>query len=313
MSEKLYDVVALGEALVEMNQVDRSRREYRQGYGGDTSNTAIAVARQGGRAAYLTRIGSDIFGARLRALWKEEGVDAGSVVSDETAPTGMYFVSHGAHGHEFSYMRAGSAASRMTPANLELGIIRRSRWLHFSAISQAISSNACDTAFTAIDTAREAGTLISYDPNLRLALWPLARAKAIITSTIAQTDIFLPSFNEAQLLADTDDIDSIFSWCFDQGARAVVLKNGPDGAWYAERGGKAIRAAAIETRCVDATGAGDCFNGSLLARLAAGDSLRDAVGYANVAAALSTEGFGAVAPIPRAAKVWARLQALRAI
>jgi 2-dehydro-3-deoxygluconokinase len=303
MPEKLYDVMALGEALVEFNQVEQGQPRYQQGYGGDTSNAAIAVARQGGRAAYLTRIGNDAFGKMLCALWEEEGVDTRGVVADGSAPTGLYFVSHGKHGHEFSYMRAGSAASRMTPANLDLRLVAESRWLHFSAISQAISADACDTVFAALDVARHAGTLVSYDPNLRLALWPLARAKAVITATVAQTDLFLPSLNEAELLAGTDDIGAIFAWCFAQGARAVVLKCGSDGAWYAERGAPPQRVAALPAASVDATGAGDCFDGSLLARLAAGDALHEAVAYANVAAALSTQGYGAVAPIPRAPQV----------
>jgi 2-dehydro-3-deoxygluconokinase len=303
MPEKLYDVMALGEALVEFNQVEQGQPRYQQGYGGDTSNAAIAVARQGGRAAYLTRIGNDAFGKMLCALWEEEGVDTRGVVADGSAPTGLYFVSHGKHGHEFSYMRAGSAASRMTPANLDLRLVAESRWLHFSAISQAISADACDTVFAALDVARHAGTLVSYDPNLRLALWPLARAKAVITATVAQTDLFLPSLNEAELLAGTGDIGAIFAWCFAQGARAVVLKCGSDGAWYAERGAPPQRVAALPAASVDATGAGDCFDGSLLARLAAGDALHEAVAYANVAAALSTQGYGAVAPIPRAPQV----------
>lgn len=311
MLEKQYDVAALGEGLVEFNQADQAQPVYRQGFGGDTSNTAIAASRQGARAAYLTRVGQDRFGNMLRALWQGEGVDVADAGVDDGATTGLYFVSHGADGHEFSYMRSGSAASRMTPANISLHKAGQAKWLHFSAISQAISASACDTAFAAVELARNAGTLVSYDPNLRLALWPLARAKAIITATIPHTDLFLPSLNEAQMLAGTDDIDKMFEWCFARGARSVVLKCGADGAWYAEGGTRPQLVRGINVKCVDATGAGDCFDGSLLARLAVGDALPQAVAYANAAAALSTLGYGAVAPIPRAAEVRAALQPQR--
>jgi 2-dehydro-3-deoxygluconokinase len=304
---KQFDIVALGEAMVEFNQTTPGDPNYRQGYGGDTSNAVIAASRQGAATAYLSRLGDDQFGRMLMALWKQEGVDASCVELDADAPTGLYFVHHGARGHAFSYLRAGSAASRMRPRTMDLSVLSSTRWLHVSAISQAISASACDTVFAAIDLARKAGAQVSFDPNLRLSLWPMARARAVITATIALTDLFLPSLDEAVALAGTDDVPTIFAWCRQQGARAVVLKCGPSGAWYAAEGDAPQLAPANPVQAVDATGAGDCFDGSLLARLAAGDTLADAVRYANASAGLSTLGHGAVAPIPFAAQVRAAL------
>ena len=304
---KQFDIVALGEAMVEFNQTTPGDPNYRQGYGGDTSNSVIAASRQGAATAYLSRLGDDQFGRMLMALWKQEGVDASFVELDAGAPTGLYFVHHGAQGHSFSYLRAGSAASRMQPRTMDLRVLSATRWLHVSAISQAISASACDTVFAAIDTARAAGARVSFDPNLRLSLWPLARARAVITATIALTDLFLPSLDEAVALAGTDDVPTIFAWCRQQGARDVVLKCGPAGAWYAAEGDAPQLAQGNPVQAVDATGAGDCFDGSLLARLAAGDTLADAVRYANASAGLSTLGHGAVAPIPFAAQVRAAL------
>jgi 2-dehydro-3-deoxygluconokinase len=304
---KQFDIVALGEAMVEFNQTTPGDPNYRQGYGGDTSNAVIAASRQGAATAYLSRLGDDQFGRMLMALWKQEGVDASCVELDADAPTGLYFVHHGARGHAFSYLRAGSAASRMRPRTMDLSVLSSTRWLHVSAISQAISASACDTVFAAIDLARKAGAQVSFDPNLRLSLWPMARARAVITATIALTDLFLPSLDEAVALAGTDDVPTIFAWCRQQGARAVVLKCGRSGAWYAAEGDAPQLAPANPVQAVDATGAGDCFDGSLLARLAAGDTLADAVRYANASAGLSTLGHGAVAPIPFAAQVRAAL------
>ena len=109
---KHFDVVALGEAMVEFNQGTPGEPMYRQGFGGDTSNAVIAAARQGARTAYLSRVGDDHFGRMLLDLWQAEGVDISAVARDPQAPTGLYFVNHGPDGHAFSYLRAGSAASR---------------------------------------------------------------------------------------------------------------------------------------------------------------------------------------------------------
>lgn len=302
-----YDVIALGEPMIEFNQTTPGVPQYRQGFGGDTSNAAIAAARQGANVAYLTRIGNDDFGKLLLDLWQREGVATDYIVRDADAHTGIYFVTHDAQGHRFSYMRAGSAASRMTPDNLSLAPIARARWLHVSGISQAISTNACATVAAAIKLARAHGVRVSYDANLRLRLWPLERAKEVIGQTIGQTDLFLPSLEEARTLSGAVNVSGIFSWCFTHGARAVVLKCGADGAWLAEHGDTPQHVAALRVTAVDATGAGDCFDGSLLARLAAGDRLADAARYANVAAALSTQGWGAIEPIPHAAQVRAAL------
>ena len=283
--------------MIEFNET--SPAQYLQGFGGDTSNFAVAAVRQGARTAYYTRLGDDHFGRMLMALWQTEGIDASSVQIDAAAHTGIYFVNHGAEGHQFHYLRAGSAASRMQPDMLPAQLIRDARYLHVSAISQAISASACATVRSAIAIARSAGTLVTYDPNLRLRLWPLEQARTEIEATIAQTDVFLPSLDEARTLAGTDSMAAVFDWCAQCGAREVVLKCGAEGAWVWDSAQRTPRhVAPVRVQPVDATGAGDCFDGALVARLVAGDSLIDAVRYANVAAALSTTGYGAIAPIP---------------
>ena len=102
-----FDVVSIGEPMVEFNQPRRGDPGYLQGFGGDSSNMSIAAARQGARTAYVTRLGDDEFGRMFLALWKEEGVDASRVIIDPQAHTAVYFVTHGEQGHVFSYLRAG--------------------------------------------------------------------------------------------------------------------------------------------------------------------------------------------------------------
>ena len=304
--EKRFDVAALGEAMLEFNQTTPGQPHYLQGFGGDTSNAVIAAARAGARTTYLTRLGQDTFGDALMALWQREGVDTGGVERDAHAPTGIYFVSHGAKGHEFSYLRAGSAASRMTPRWLPRALVRQSKILHLSGISLAISPGARDTAFEAMAEARRAGTLVSFDSNLRLKLWSLEDARAGITRAASSCDLFLPSVEDITALSGLGDPDAIIDWSHALGARQVVLKLGAEGAIVSEAG-RRERIEGHRVQAVDATGAGDCFCGNLLARIAGGDSLFDAARYANAAAALAVQGFGAVAPLPGPEQVKALL------
>jgi 2-dehydro-3-deoxygluconokinase len=232
------------------------------------------------------------------ALWQRERVDASGVGIDPLAHTGVYFVTHGASGHVFSYLRAGSAASRMTPADLPVAMLDRARLVHASGISLAISASACDTVLAAFEQARTAGAKVSFDSNLRLKLWPLARAKAMIAAAAALSDYFFPSLEDARALTVIESEDALVDWAHGLGARNVFLKLGPAGVIVSD-GTRRERLAGHRVDAVDATGAGDCFAGSALARIAAGDSIWDAARYANAAAALATTGFGAVAPLPR--------------
>lgn len=293
-----FDVLAFGEPMIEFNQTRPGEPNYLQGFGGDTSNMIIAAARQGARAAYVTRLGDDAFGRMFLDLWRGEAVDTSGVAVDASAHTGVYFVTHDASGHVFSYLRAGSAASRTRPEDLPLDLIRAARFVQASGISMAISASASDAVLAAFDAARAAGAKVALDSNLRLKLWPLARARALISAAAAMADYFFPSIEDAQSLSGLKDAEAIVDWAHRLGAKAVLLKLGPDGA-LASDGAKRERIAGYKVKAVDATGAGDCFCGACLARLAAGDSLWQAARYANAAAALSTTGFGAVAPLPR--------------
>ena len=301
----MADILAIGEALVELNQ-PQDGAPFKQGFGGDTSNAMIAAARCGVSAGYFTAVGADRFGESLVALWRKEGVDASGIVVNGGAHTGLYFVTHGPEGHSFSYMRAGSAASRLTEADAPAQAIRAARILHVSGISQAISSSATDLVFAAIDIARQAKVLVSYDTNLRLQLWPLRRARAITHEAMRGADIALPSLDDATQLTGQSAPDAILDFYLALGARVVALKLGKDGSAVATPE-RRERVAPFRVDAVDATGAGDAFDGAFLAEfLTQGDPFA-AARFANVAAALSTLGFGAVAPLPRRADVLAAI------
>ena len=129
-------------------------------------------------------------------------------------------------------------------------------------------------------------------------LWPLERARALVGAAAGMADYFFPSIEDARQLSGAEAPEENLDWAHGLGAKTVFLKLGPDGVIVSD-GSRRERIAGIKGKAVDATGAGDCFCGAALARLAAGDSIWEAARYANAAAALATTGFGAVDPLPR--------------
>ncbi len=298
MVAKKYDIVAMGEGMVEFNQTTPGQPHYLQGFGGDTSNAIVAAARAGARTAYVSAVGDESFGHMLLDLWRHEQIDTSAVALDSAAPTGIYFVTHGPLGHEFSYRRAGSAAAQMALNPAQRDALSATRMLHLSGISLAISPHARTQCLEAIHIAKTAGAQICFDSNLRLKLWPLDTARAAMQEVIAQTDIFLPSLDDVMALSGLQEPEDIVQWSHSLGAKTVVLKLGTLGVWVSHQGNQ-HRIPALRVHAVDATGAGDCFAGNLLARICLGDGVLQAAGYANAAAALAVQGFGAVAPLPR--------------
>lgn len=306
-----FDIVAYGEPMVEFNQTGKGEgahrgRMYLQGFGGDSSNFAIAAARQGARVAYVSALGDDLYARLLRELWDLEGVDHRHVLTKPEAFTAIYFVTHDAQGHHFHFFRAGSAASRLRPQDVPRDIVEGARVLHLSGISLAISEQACETGLAAMAMARKAGVMTSFDTNLRLKLWPIERAREAMTEALRMTDIALPSYDDVVAITGLKDADALVDHCLHLGAKVVALKLGDQGAIVASPDER-HRIAPHPCQPVDATGAGDTFGGAFVARLVAGDGLPQAGRYAAVAAALSTEGYGAVEPIPREQRVRAAL------
>lgn len=290
-------ILAYGEAMVEFNQRIDTPRQYLQGFGGDTSNFAIAAARQGAVSGYVSAVGDDHFGQDLLALWRREQVDVQHVAVQANGSTGLYFVTHDEQGHHFHYRRAGSAASRYGVNDLPLQAIAAAGALHLSGISLAISESACDAGLAAMAHARAAGVTTSLDTNLRLRLWPLERAQAKMAAAFRLCDVCLPSWEDVSMLTGLTDRDAIVDHLLDYGVKLVAFKLGHEGCYVATPEQRRM-VAPYPVQALDATGAGDCFGGAFMAELMAGRDPFQAARYANVAAALSTTGYGAVEPIP---------------
>lgn len=290
-----FDVVAIGEPLYELNRQPDGR--YLPGFGGDTLNVAIAASRLGARSAYMTRLGGDVFAGELRGLMLRERIDISAVATDPEAPTGLYFVTHGPDGHVFTYRRKGSAASLMTPQDIDRDLIAGAAFLHASGISQAISASATETVAAAIAIARAANVRVSFDTNFRPRLWKAADAAPVISAAAARADILKTSAEDCAALFGAADPDAIARHFLALGSKAVIVTLGRDGVLIATATGS-DRIAGYPVDAVDATGAGDAFTGALLAELSRGVALPEAARFANAAAALSTLGYGAIAPLP---------------
>jgi len=297
------DILAFGEPLAELAEVERGgARVFLPGVGGDASNAAVAAARQGASTAFFTALGDDAFGRDILAMWDHEGIDRSRVILRDGGDTGVYFITYGTSGHVFTYRRAGSAASLVTPAELPLDLIAGARVLHVSGISQAISPSCRDAVLAAIRQARASGVAVSYDTNLRLRLWPLDEARAAIHEAVALADIALPGLDDARLLTGETTPDAIVDFYLQLGSRIVALTLGREGALIATPTERCLNASR-PVDAVDATGAGDAFDGAFLAEWTRHADPFRAGAYANAAAALSTLKHGAIPAIPTRAEV----------
>ncbi|MFL5286933.1 MAG: sugar kinase [Rhodopila sp.] len=303
------DLLCMGEPMLEFNQLPPGpdgTQHYLEGHGGDTSNAAIAAARQGARVGYITALGEDMPGDSFIRLWQREGVDTTTVLRIGRYQTGVYFVTHDAGGHHFLHYRTGSAAAMYTPHDLPEADIAAARMLYVSGISQGISTSACDAVFAAIEIARRHGVKVAYDTNYRPRLWPPARAAAVMHAAMTEADYAMPGEEDVRTLTGLIEPDAMLDFYLRLGARVVLLKMGAAGSYLATAKAR-TRIPPHPVVPVDATGAGDTFCGSFLARILAGDEPEAAARYASVAAALKCLGYGAVGPIPRAEAVWAVL------
>lgn len=299
---KKVDIVSLGEPMVEFCATQSASLKdaslFERGWGGDTSNMLVSAARLGKKTGYITRLGDDEFGKCFLEMWHKEGVDTSNVVVEKGAFTGIYFIALLAGGkHEFTYYRRNSAASDLSPDDVRQSYVERAKVFHFSGISQAISESCREAAFKGAQIARKAKRLVSYDPNIRLKLWPISTARSVVNYTLGIVDICLPSLEDAKIMTGRASPDEAAEAILKRGPEVVALKLGSKGCLVRSRNEK-FKVPGFEVDVVDTTGAGDAFDGAFLAGLVEGRELKEASRFANAAAALKTLGRGAVTPLP---------------
>lgn len=290
------DILCLGEPLIEF--VRREDGLYQRSIGGDTSNAAVAAAKQGASVGYLTSLGAGRFGDAVIDYWAQEGIDAAHVTRHPTAQTGLNFVEPDPAERHFTYRREGSAASLMRPGDLPEEAIKAARCLHLSGITLAVSEHLKDTAFAAISIAKTAGVPVSLDTNLRLKLWDIETARAVTHRAMADAHIAVTSIDDSLHLTGLADPSTIAGFYHELGPKIVLVTMGAKGCLLSIDGDETLipPAPAIP---IDSTGAGDSFAGSFLAYWLESQDPALAANRAAFVAAGTVSGLGAVDPIPR--------------
>lgn len=300
------DVVTFGESMAlfvaetpgPLAEVERFTRRL----AGAETNVAIGLARLGLRVGWISRLGADSFGDHVRQSVEREGVDCSRVAVDPARRTGFMLktCSSGGEDPAIEYHRAGSASSAMTVAGLDEGYLLSARHLHATGILPALTPETFALSEHAMQLARAAGRSVSFDPNLRPRLWPGPEQMAQGINRLArQARWVLPGLAEGRLLTGRDTPADIAAFYLDQGAEAVVVKLGAEGAYYRTADDEAGHVPGVAVpRVVDTVGAGDGFAAGLLSARLEGLSWPAAVARANWVGAQAIQVVGDMEGLP---------------
>ena len=278
------DVVTLGEAMLmfvaeEPGPLEQVRHFSKRTAGAET-NVAIGLARLGLAVGWQSRLGTDSMARYLLAAIGGEGVDCSRVVCDGEQRTGFMFKGRVDDGSDppIEYHRKGSAASCLGPDEIDEAWISGSRHLHVSGVFPALSSSTLAATRRAIMLARRHGRTISFDPNLRPALWPSREVMRQTLNALAEgCDWVLPGVAEGDLLVGSTDPEAIAAYYRQRGAKQVVVKLGAEGAYYSGEQGSGFVPAFPVAQVVDTVGAGDGFAVGVVSALLGGQAMADAV------------------------------------
>lgn len=274
--------------------------------GGAPANVSVAVSRLGGRSAFVGKLGDDDFGRMLAVMLRDNGVSVAGIRFDGFARTALSFVTLRADGErEFMFYRNPSADMLLTPAELDLELIRRASIFHFGSIS--LIAEPCRSAHVAaMQEAKNAGALLSYDPNLRLVLWPSAEeAKNQMMSIWDQANIVKISDTELEFLTGKSSLeDDVVMSLWRPAMKLLVVTLGKDGCKYYTKNFCGT-VDGIKVNPVDTTGAGDAFVGAMLWGIAKDLStlkdekkLKELLRFANACGGITTTKKGAVPAMP---------------
>jgi 2-dehydro-3-deoxygluconokinase len=298
-----FDVVVLGEALVELHSPEavRDGSALRLSFSGDALNAAAASAAAGAHTALLTIIGDDDLGDALLERLDALGVDAALIRRSER-PNGAYLVVSDPSGdRQFLYWRTGSAASSLSGDDIarHRADLEASRSLVVSGITAALSTTSEEAVVAAARLVAGAGGYVTYDPNFRSRLTTPEGARRVLETVAPLTRLMTPSCpGDTWPLLQTTDPDEAIGRGLALGAAAVVVTAGAAEVRIGTHDHRFVVPVPAAPDAVDATGAGDVVTGTATARLALGDDLEAALRVAVAAASLSTTGRGGTGYLP---------------
>jgi 2-dehydro-3-deoxygluconokinase len=278
------DVVTLGEAMALFVATEAGAledvRTFEKRTAGAETNVAVGLARLGLRMAWVSRLGDDSMGRFLLREFTREGIDCSHVAMVGGANTGFMFKGRVDDGSDppIEYHRSGSAASALDTAGLDLPWLASARHLHVTGIFPALTAKTLGATRAAMTHMRANGRSISFDPNLRPALWPSADVmRATLNGLAAHADWVLPGIDEGRQLTGQTTPETVAAFYRRLGAKNVVVKLGAEGAWYDGDSGRGHVPASPVRQVVDTVGAGDGFAVGVISALLDGKSLPEAV------------------------------------
>ncbi|MBU9713820.1 sugar kinase [Evansella tamaricis] len=288
------DVVTIGETMVlftpESSPMLRYSHSFSRKFGGAETNVAIGLTRLGHRAGWISRIGNDEFGKALISFVRGEGIDVSQVKIDKTAPTGLYFKEvRSGDQVKVQYYRKGSAASMLSPEDLDERYIAKAKYLHITGITPALSESCYQSILKAVSFAKNNGVQVVFDPNLRKKLWSEEEARKVLIELSGLADILLPGVDEGSFMFGENNPIKLGEKFLQLGPELVIIKVGAKGAYYFTDEGYGLVPGFPLKTVIDPVGAGDGFAAGIISGLLDGVPIEKVVERGNGMGALATQ------------------------
>lgn len=309
----MYDVTALGELLIDFTPAGVSEQGnicFERNPGGAPANVLACISKLGGKTAFIGKVGDDIFGHYLADVLKKYNIETRGLKLDTKEKTTLAFVHLDHTGdRSFSFYRDPGADTMLKPVDIDLNLIKSSRVFHFGSLSLTNEPSKSAT-LKAVEYAKDNGCIISYDPNLRPALWKsLQQATEEITSVLKHADILKISEEEMEFITGETDLEEGSHKIYSKyGIEVILVTRGSKGCFFRFKEFTGSKPTFTELKTIDTTGAGDAFLGGFLYSLQSkGISelrelsyslLEQTVVFSNAVASLCTTRKGAIPAMP---------------
>ena len=315
MNDNKFDVVALGELLIDFTEYaksDRGNKIFEANPGGAPCNVLALLQKLGKKTAFIGKVGNDQFGRILCETINSIGIDSSNLVFDNEIPTTLAFVGKTPDGdREFSFYRNPGADMMLNADEVDEDLLKNAKIFHFGTLSMTHEAVRGAT-ITAIKKAKENGAIISLDPNLREPLWKsLDEAKTQMKDALSYCDILKISDNEIEFLTgETDYDEGVKKIREEYNIPLICVTMGKDGSRAYYNDIKVVAGGFYQENIVDTTGAGDTFCGSVLNYICENGlenlsekQIEEMITFANAAASLVTTKAGAILSMPTEAEI----------
>ena len=312
---KQYDVVALGELLIDFTENGTSGQGnpiYEANPGGAPCNVLSMLTKLGRKTAFIGKVGRDIFGNRLKATLEEVGIDTSNLVMDEDIRTTLAFVETFPDGdRDFSFYRNPGADMMLKEEEVDTELLKETNLFHFGTLSMT-HDEVRNATKKAIDVAKAAGAVVSFDPNLREPLWKsLEDAGEQVAYGLSKCDVLKISDNEIKWFTGEEDYDAGIRKLREKyDIPLIMLSMGKDGSRAYYKDLRVEAAPFLQEKTIETTGAGDTFGACCLHHVLQygldgfdEEKLREMLTFANAAASIITTRKGALRVMPGEAEV----------